>query len=402
MPLRVSLPLALACIVAYTLAVHGVFWHLPLVDLGALQTEIQDERFSDPNFYLWVAARVCRQDSWTLEDLTVTWSSAGVVGFLALGCRTLGSEYFYILANPLLAALALAVFVRTARTAGLQPDIRLASVFALPYTLLTLSLPGKEIISILGSLLVASGLLLATLRVRPWRAAALVLVGLLVVASSRAHEAIAIALFVVLWLSRSMSSVWRLALILLLTAQAAPILLSYFQLDSVAGSLTDEALWSGSSEGKALDYDGLFDRLRSDNLVLHALLGVARVAVVIAAPATSLVSPWTDADLSYFVFRDLSQRLRLVDLAFIVYVAVLLVRGARRPPPAGQPPRLRWLLPAFFFSMVYVIVFFGVSQKSRYVFQYTPLLLLWLWCFRAPSAAAPATTARGALAPRSA
>jgi len=383
MVIRITTPLAMALVVVTTLILYAIFWHLPLDALGALQTPFQDERYSDPNFYLYAAAGLCKQATWSVEDLAVTWSSAGVVGFLALGCQFTGSEYFYVIANPLLIAASLAVFLHIAGLLGIRANIGVGSILALPYTWLTLSLPGKEIISLCGAVLVASGLLLATAGQRRWRAGLMIILGLVIVAVSRAHEAAAIAIFVVLWLSRSLFSVWRLLAILMLIAQVAPWLLAHLQLDTIADSLTDEALWSGSSEGKAQDYDALFDLLRSDNLIVHALLGFIRVLVIIAAPIASIVAPWTDADFNYFIFRDISQRLRVIDVAFILYTFTCLARTVPGNDNLDltRERRMKWLLPAFFIFMAYVIVFFGVSQKSRYIFQYTPLLLLWRWIF---------------------
>ena len=366
---------------AFGLLLHWLFWHLPLDHLGALMTPTQDERYSDPNFYLYAALQVCQKAQWNVDDLLVTWSSMGVVGYLTLGCRLLHTEYFYILLNPALAALALGLCLHSAVRIGLQPQIGLASLFALPYTLLTISMPGKEVISVLGAMGVASGMLLLTSR--RFRVAAVIhiVAGIILVALSRPHEAAALALFVLLWQTGSFRSPVRLVVLLALAAHAAPELLSYFQLSSAAETLTDESLWSGSSEGKTADYDSLFSLLRSDNIVAHAVLGAFRVAVVLLAPITSLFSPWTEAEPAYFIFRDLSQRLRIIDLGFIILVFVTVLRSVRPDCGAMVEARTRWMLPTFFLFMIYGIVFFGVSQKSRYTFQYTPLLLVWYWLY---------------------
>lgn len=386
--IRLTVGLALLLVVLFSLALHLTLWHFPLLTLDALTTPEQDERFSDQNFYLFKAAELCRQATWTAEDLMVTWSSIGVIGYLAGGCRILGTEFFYIGLNPILVAGGLGLTLAVARSCGIKPRISPLSVFAVPYTLLTISMPGKEVISVFGSLMVASGLLVISARDLWLRGLVLALPGLAIVATNRPHEGVAITLFCALWLSSSRSAWTRLAMpiaILFTAASLAPTLFTALQLSATADTLTDESLWSGSSEGKAYDASGLFDALRSDNLLIHALLGVARVVLVLAAPLSSLLTPWSDVDPAYFLFRDLSQRLRLVDLAF-VFVAFI---GALRTPRLALAPaaaKTRWLLPAFFLFMVYTITFFGVSQKSRYVFQYLPLILVWYWCWQPVSA----------------
>lgn len=381
---QLTIGAAVALLALFGLLLHLAFWHFPLDALSALTTPEQDERFSDPNYYLFKAAEVCRLPQWSTEDLMVTWSSIGVVGYLSIGCRWFGSEFFYVLANPILAAAALGIGLRTARSCDLQPNIGLMSVFAVPYTLLTISLPGKEVISVFGVMLVASGLLVISAR-RRWLAGfARIVPGIALVAMNRPHEAAAIGLFATLWMGSSRSLLLRVALpvgILAVASTLAPVIFSTLQLSATAETLTDESLWSGSSEGKAIDADGLFAMMRSDNLAVHALLGVARVAVVLAAPLSSVLTPWADVDAAYFIFRDLSQRLRLFDLAFLAFAFVSMLRvPARTLAPIAA--RTKWLFPSFFLFMVYVIVFFGVAQKSRYVFQYVPLILLWYWCWR--------------------
>lgn len=363
------------------LSLHVLLWHLPLFDLGALKTPEQDENFSDQNFYLYVASNVCRLPDWTADDITVTWSSAGVIGYLTYGCQIFGSEYFYIVLNPLLVALSIAGMLAAARDVGLQAKISLVSIMALPYTYLTLSLPGKEILSVVGTMMCVAGLMLVEARKRSFLGLLSIAAGLAVIGSNRMHEAGAISAFVVMWLTGALRSPWRLALVLAAGSYLAGDILAAIRLNENAESLTDEVLWSGSSEGKAVDLDSLFNLLRADNLVVHSLLGIFRVAAVLASPLSSLVTPWTDTNFSYFVFRDLSQRLRLVDMMFIVYVLIRLFRTRGGTADTDVRRRLRLLMPSLFFFMIYVISFFGVSQKSRYIFQYTPLLLAWLWLF---------------------
>lgn len=381
---RLTVALALLLVMLFSLVLHLTFWHFPLLVLDALTTPEQDERFSDQNFYLFSAAQICLQGTWTAEDLMVTWSSIGVTGYLVGGCRMLGTEFFYIVFNPILVAVGLGLTLAVARSCGIQPRISPLSVFAVPYTLLTISMPGKEVISVFGSLMVASGLLVISAKNLWLRGLVLALPGLAIVAFSRPHEAVAITLFCALWLSSSHSAWTRLAVPIALffaVASLAPTLLTALQLSAAADTLTDESMWSGSSAGKAYDASGLFDALRSDNLLIHALLGVPRVALVLAAPLSSFLTPWSDVDPAYFLFRDLSQRLRLIDMAF-VFVAFI---GALRTPFLALAPaaaKTRWLLPAFFLFMIYTITFFGVSQKSRYVFQYVPLILVWYWCWQ--------------------
>jgi hypothetical protein len=362
------------------LLVHLSFWHFPLLELGALKTPIQDENFTDQNFYLHVAERVCRMPTWTLDDITVTWSATGVIGYLTYGCRILGTEYFYVLVNPLLVALSIGYVADTGRRLGCKIHIPAWTIVALPYTWMTLSLPGKEVLSVVGTLVMVAGLMRLSARRQIALGFVSLLLGLSIVSLNRLHEAGVLAMFCLLWLTGTMRSPFRLLLLVWIATSLAGPLLANVRLNQGAESLTDEILWSGSSEGKAVDLDGLFSLLRSDNLFVHALLGLLRVAVVTTSPLSSLVTPPTDADWAYFVFRDLSQRLRLFDFGLMAYTATCLVSTRRRERLTPlTADRDLWMLPLLFIYMLYVISFFGVSQKSRYIFQYTPLLLVWLW-----------------------
>lgn len=378
--IRLSLPLALILIFTAGILIYLLFWHLPLVDLGSLQTPEQDENFSDPNYYLYIASHVCQQTEWTVDDLTVTWSAVGVIGYLNYGCRLFGTEYFYIILNPLLAALSIGFLAATGSAVGYTLRITPASLLFLPYTYLTLALPGKEIISLTGTMLTASGLLFVSHRIRP-QGTLMMALGLCLIASSRMHEAVALVAFCILWSLGALKSPTRLILLLAIGSYLTPSLLSGVRLNQDAESLTDEVLWSGSSEGKSVDLDGVFELLRSDNLFIHALLGAFRVIVVLVSPLSSLVTPWTQADFSYFVFRDTSQRLRLVDFFFMACVLIKAYIPTTRVGLSDLQYRVRLMLPSMLIFMLYVISFFGVSQKSRYLFQYTPLLLVWYWLF---------------------
>ncbi len=362
------------------LVTHLVLWHLPLINLGALMTPEQDENYTDPNYYLYVASAVCQMPTWTEDDITVTWSAVGVIGYLNYGCRWFGTEYFYILLNPLLVALALGLVVATGRSIGLTTTITLPSVLMLPYTFLTLSLPGKELISLVGALVMLSGLMLTSAGKRRPLGLLLLVAGLYIVGLNRLHEAGVLAGFCVLWLTGTLRSPVRILVLVFLASQFADELLQGVRLNQGAESLTDEILWSGSSDGKALDLDEFFGVLRSDNLFIHALMGVFRVLVVLIAPMSSLIAPPIDANWSYFIFRDISQRLRLVDFALMLYIFIC-IRRSWRAPVRNRVDNDWLMMPLLFFYMIYVVSFFGVSQKSRYIFQYTPVLLLWLWLY---------------------
>ena len=205
--------------------------------------------------------------------------------------------------------------------------------------------------------------------------------GLSLIAISRMHEAVALMAFCILWSIGALKSPARLIILLAIASYLAPSLVNGVRLNQDAESLTDEVLWSGSSEGKAVDLDGVFELLRSDNLFIHALLGILRVIVVLVSPLSSLVTPWTQADFSYFVFRDTSQRLRLIDFFFMVYILTKAYTPATRASLSDLQHRVQLMWPSMLIFMLYVISFFGVSQKSRYIFQYTPLLLVWHWLF---------------------
>jgi len=368
-----------------------LLWHFPLLDLGSLLTPDQDENFNDQNFYLYVASKVCAMKIWTEDDITVTWSATGVIGYLTYGCKTFGSVYFYLLANPVMTALGLLAVLWSSSKVGLRPKPELMGILALPYTWLTLATPGKECLSVFGTMLFIAGLMLVHARIRWLAASALIALGLTISSLNRLHEAGMLLAFAALWLTGTTRRPVRLLILVAVGSVLAGPLLDGVRLNQGAESLTDELLWSGSSEGKAVDLDGFFALLRSDNLFVHALLGLPRVLVVLSSPLSSFITPPTPGDLSYFVFRDLTQRLRLIDFGLIATVLWQFVR--HRNTNDDPISRMRSMIPTFFFFMLYVISFFGVSQKSRYIFQYTPLLLSWYWMYGAARLVRPAAPA---------
>lgn len=377
--------MAMVLIVALSLTLHFTFWHFPLLSLEALKISFQDENFSDQNFYLHVASELCRASEWDSDDMNVTWSAIGVIGYLTYGCEIFGSEFFYIIFNPLLVALAFFTVVGAARKIGVSPKITLISILVIPYTLLTLSLPGKETISVVGTLFSVAGLMLVEKQELRMRGIFYICIGLSIVALNRLHEAGILLFFIILWQLGFLKSIWRIILIIFIGSFFVDNLLGFALENQGAISITDKVLWSGTSEGKSFDLNGVFDSLRSDNLFLHSMLGVVRVLVVLASPLSSLFTPFSSDDLAYFVFRDLSQRLRIIDWLLIVFVLCKFAWPGKNKSKLLINKKLSSLFPVLFLYMIFVISFFGVSQKSRYIFQYTPLLVLWLWFFLVPS-----------------
>lgn len=377
--------MAMVLIVAFSLILHLTFWHFPLLSLDALQTSFQDQKFSDQNFYLHVASELCSASEWDSHDLKVTWSAVGVIGYLTYGCEIFGTEFFYIILNPVLVALAFYSVINAAHKIGINPKIPLISVLMIPYTFLTLSLPGKETISVVGTLFSVAGLIIFEKPGIRVRGILLICIGLVVVAINRLHEAGVLLLFIALWRFGLFKSIWRIIFIVLIGGVFADNLLGFALENQGAISITDEVLWSGSSEGKSLDLGGAFDLLRSDNIFLHSMLGSIRVLVVLSSPLTSLFTPFYVGDPAYFVFRDMSQRLRIIDLIFIAFVLYKFLRDKKNKDRSLISGKIYSLFPVLFVYMIFVISFFGVSQKSRYIFQYTPLLVLWVWLFLLPS-----------------
>jgi hypothetical protein len=379
-----SIGLATAVIMAYSLFLHFIFWHIPLASLGKLMTPIQDENYSDQNYYLFSAEKICQHANWSFDALNVTWSSTGVVGYLTLGCHLFGTEFFYILFNPLLISVMLAATLTVAFKCGLKPKINLATILLAPYTLWVISLPGKEIISITGVLMVVMGLLYVSCMKRWFRGLTIALIGIFFVGFNRPHEAASVFIFAAIWFINLKSPRVAVSILfggVILIAWGSTALFTMFGVTVPTGMLNDISLWSGSSAGKSYDFDVFFSALRSDNLIVHILLGFVRVCAVLLAPLSALITPLLDSELSYFIFRDLSQRLRLIDMILLFYC---FYKGCKisRSRLLPQARSTFWMLPLFFLFMIYVVTFFGVSQKSRYIFQYVPLIMLWHWCWQ--------------------
>lgn len=371
-------PQAIFLIFIFSIFLELIFWYVPLDNIGSIKTIEQDPNFSDSNYYLYWATEFCQNPEIGVDELNKTWSSSGIIGYLTYGCRLFNTEFFYIILNPFIFVMGIFIYKYSLKNYIDINKIGFKYLILLPYTCLIIASPGKEVISIFGYMEVITGLSLLTINKKKLGAYLLIFCGLLILYMNRPHEMGMVMIFSILWLLGFFKNWYRIIIIGITLIYGADYLLSNFDFGLNIKSLNDENLWSGDSSGKLYNIDFLSQILHSNNIIVHALLGPLRIILVIFSPLISLISWGYETDFNYYLYRDLSQKLRIFDLIFIIYVFSQIYKY-RISGIDCKLTKVKSLLPWFFIYMIYIVTFFGITQKSRYIFEFTPVLLLWLW-----------------------
>jgi hypothetical protein len=359
------------------LALFGIFLNLalfviPLLNIGSLYTIIQDPDFSDQNFYLYYAREFCHARDLTIQDYNVTWSSVGVMYYLTSLCSVSGTELIYSLVNPILFSGSIYFIYRELAKQFELTKIRWAILFGFPHTIYLMALPGKEILSWIGAACLIYALLLYS-RPKPdvLKAIPIALVGLLVLVTNRPHELVIFgAALALLFPIRH-----RLVIGTAVVAVGVALLFTMAGASDIVAIMLDQ-LDARESVGMTDQYGGALSGLEialsSSNEFIHAALSPARALMLFLSPFSIIFRSINFGEINYFVFREIPPIIKLIDCGTAVYIFVLYYRenvsaAVRRYQRAFI---LIWMLTLF------AITYPGLQQKSRYLFQYFPLIML--------------------------
>lgn len=335
-----------------------VFWLIPLADLNSITTPTQDPDYSDSNFYLYHAALNCSLPA-DQREYYVTWSSTGIVAYLTASCLVSGNYLFFVVTNSIVLSISYLYYLASFKRYQLSKGIFLLNSLCI-HTLVLLLSPGKEIISF-SALCLTSGAInrLESNPSHRTRYLLTVLIGILLSASSRLHEGAILAIAVALYFSYRTYG-FKAVFILSIAAigiidTAISLLLNVNFSDLLYESTTTQ-------DSSIIQISRL---LTSEVAFINAMMSPIRVALVPLGSLMQLFSEINIADFSYFVYRDLLQRIRVIDMT------ILLIGLYKAWSFRGEP-----ISSAFFITLLSLaaITWPGILEKSRYYFVYVLLL----------------------------
>lgn len=343
------------------LIVFFLFWLMPLAKLGAITTPYQDPDFGDSNFYLYHAAYNCAAIAENRE-YQVTWSSVGIVTYLTYSCFLTQHYLGFVVTNALLVFISYSYYLRSFRKYSFSASIIFANALCI-YTFCLLLSPGKEVISFAGLCFVAGG----TIRHASTRSTnqsfiknySMIALGIVVTASSRFHEAAIICAGLVIYIILRRFGYM---------AAIATLFGSLFFIDLIVEYLlnvnVETLLYFGDEYSGGLTYY-ISTILISENPIMNAMLAPLRIIIVPLGSFLNLFSARTIHDDSYFLYRDVLQRFRAIDMV-IFLLAMYRSFKWRREPVFSSVVIILLSLTA--------ITWAGILEKSRYFFVYIPLL----------------------------
>ncbi len=361
------------CLALFGIALNIILFVWPLSNIGSLYTSIQDPDFSDQNFYLYYARELCASRDLTIDDYYITWSSTGVMYYLTGLCRVTGSALSYAIVNPILFAGSVYLLAKELCARIDIPRIRWGFLFGFPHTVYLMALPGKEILSWMGAALVIYGLMLFS-RPRPNHIGAAIsaLAGLIVLIANRPHELAILCTAMVLFFPLKnrfipIGGAFIMGAVLLVSSAGAS--------DMISLILTQAS--DRENVGVADQYGGALSSLElilsSDNEFVHALLSPFRALFLYLSPFSIAFRSIQFGEINYFVFREVAAAIKLVDCvtAGVIILAFLRDRTSNR----NRRLLMRAMIATWALSLI-AITYPGLQQKSRYLFQYFPMVML--------------------------
>ncbi|MBM4230112.1 MAG: hypothetical protein FJ184_05095 [Gammaproteobacteria bacterium] len=335
----------------------SMLWYFPLTVTDSIFTSDQLELYSDQNFYMHYAREFCREPPQNWADYNVTWSSHGIMIYLSSACRVGGSPFSYLLPSLISFILAFKLALKTAVRVAERPGSHtICAPFLIPVTLYYVLLPGKEIFSIISTLLLFSSLLIAG---DDKRRGCLCFLGALAVSFfSRPHEALIVAAIGIAFLLYRRGGLFAVALAAVFGLSSIDLLLV-----NVVNRLMGTSL-SGFSDQLVVTPEGIGYLLVSENPLIHGALGLPRSVYLLLGVIYKSFAALSEIQFSWYsIFRDWPIILRAVDFLFVFNVV-----------SRYKKYNIRIFGPAIFIfaGYLFMITLWGVEEKSRYVF---PLIL---------------------------
>jgi hypothetical protein len=346
----------------FSLASSFLFWIVPLYQLDQIYTSYQDPDYSDQNFYLYYSRYYCESPPEDFSDFNVTWTSGGVVAYLTSACRLIGGVFGYLAFNLALFCVTFLLAVRAGRDLSEKKPIIPALAFAaIPTTLYYVSLPGKEILSISAALLMLASIY--SYEAKKKASSIIQLLSAIIISGfNRPHEAV-IFLFILLgYYIFKKSNIFIIFALLVVAAGFSDAVVT-----NIANPLLGINL-SGLQDLLVVTEEGFGKYLVSENYFIHAALAPIRILyLILGVVFTSLLALGSVSLTPYSIFRDLPIVIRSIDFLFVIAMFVFsrfLCKKIWRPA-------------AFvFLGELFFISFFGVEEKSRYIINVIPLLMV--------------------------
>ncbi|MGJ8681870.1 hypothetical protein [Paraglaciecola sp.] len=332
---------------------------LPSYSIGLFETQVQMADATDLNFFLYFSNYNCLLsfENWKLD---VTWGSISSVFLNSVLCKISSVNFLGFLFGPLI----FLIFY----TYSLHQKNNVVYIILLPYSMYLNGMPSKELISIcfvlsayilykenkikLLPILMLSLFITAEMFSRPWN--------------------ILIILVAYILSLRKFSFKY---LFLLFSVFSISILI----VNGLATNVEFNPLINKFLYNQNFYIDARMEFLRpfvsSDNIILHSILYPVRLLIVVFGIILSFFnivnSFLTDSrDELFLVFRVFPFFLRVIDAIVLLFLLGRIFKYL-------SYFRCSELFIIWFFVInTFLILFMGISEKSRYIFSLTPLLLI--------------------------
>ena len=342
-----------------------VFWYFPLSFLDSIYTKYQDPKYMDQNFYAFHANRLCQIDNLTMEDFNITWSSLGVTSYLTYACKVSSLAMGYIFFNVLFFIGSLSIFLKSLSITLKRDSLNFSLFTALliPVSLYYVSLPGKEIFSYCGIFIFSSGIIYLNNN-KFFKAISYIMISILLVSFSRPHEGLALSLLALIFLSNIKITFLRFLFfgsIFVFIFETLVLLLVNNIFNTGFESVID-----------MLAFKSEIDRyLSNENIIIHFLLGPIRMIVICFGTLITSISPLFDVlkvDLGFYFYKSIPLFLRFIEMLAGISAFYLLMRNTH--------PNTRIILTIFLYY-IFFVTFFGIEQRTRYLFAVFPILIIY-------------------------
>lgn len=343
------------------------YWLFPLTFLDSIYTKYQDTEFMDQNFYLFHANRLCLLDDLSLKDFYVTWLSTGIISYLTYSCKLTGSPMGYIFFNILFFLISLSIFFKSLQyTLKIKSkSLSVTTLFLLPYSIYLISLPGKEIFSYCGILIFTSGVIYLH-NLNRSKGIFYIFLAISLVSFSRPHEGLALLLLTIIFFLNIRVTFFRFFVVGITTS---------FFLEAIFLSQLNSIL--GTEFNSILDFlgykSGLDKYLSSENIIIHFLLGPLRIIIICFGTLITSLLPIFDlnySNLDYFFYKSFPLTLRFIEMFAALFIFYKILSEKKHS-------ELTKKIIFIFLFYLFFVTFFGVEQRTRYLFTVFPILIIY-------------------------
>ena len=318
----------------------------------------------DQNFYAYHAKRLCEIENLSFEDFNITWSSFGITSYLTYACKVSLNPMGYLIFNILFFVFSLSIFVNSIENSlQLKSSFSFMTVLLISCSMYYIALPGKEIFSYCGIFIFSAGIVYLKNK-NTLRGFLYVFLSLCIVSISRPHEGLGLMALAVIFISGIKMSILKflvLGSIATFVLEAAVLLQVNIFFDTEFTSVID-----------MIGFKSNIDKyLSNENIIIHFLLGPIRMFVIcFGTLLTSFIAlmDFTNVSLDYYFYKSFPLFLRLVEMSAGLYALAVL---------AKKPSQLTKNILTIFLYYIFFVTFFGIEQRTRYLFAAFPILIIY-------------------------